>query len=159
MIIVCDASPLIALSLCNKLDLLDTLFKEVVIPEQVYHEAILEGKPEAGKIAVWAQGKVQRAEKQPLFQAINLSLDVGESEAITLYWEKSADFLLIDERRGRRIAAQNSIKNIGTLGILLLAKEKGLIDMVKPFWDQLWASPIRISNSLYQNILNLAGER
>jgi predicted nucleic acid-binding protein len=49
MIIVCDASPLIALSLCNKLDLLDALFKEVVVPERVYHEASREGKPEAGR--------------------------------------------------------------------------------------------------------------
>jgi hypothetical protein len=58
MIIVCDASPLIALSVCDKLDLLDTLFKEVVIPEGVYSEVSREGKPEAGKIAAWAQGKV-----------------------------------------------------------------------------------------------------
>jgi predicted nucleic acid-binding protein len=159
MIIVCDASPLIALSLCNKLDLLDTLFKEVVLPERVYQEVSREGKPEAGKIAAWARGKVQKVGKQPLFQAINLSLDAGESEAITLYWEKAADFLLIDEQRGRRIAAQNGIKIIGTLGILLLAKEKGLVDVIKPFLDQLWASPIRISDSLYQDILKLAGEK
>jgi predicted nucleic acid-binding protein len=158
MIIVCDASPLIALSLCDKLDLLDTLFREVVIPEMVYKEVSREGKPEAGKIAVWAQGKVQKAGKQPLFQAINLSLDAGESEAITLYWEKSADFLLIDEQRGRRLAAQSGIKIIGTLGILLLAKEKGLVSAVKPFLDQLWESPIRISDLLYQDILKQANE-
>jgi hypothetical protein len=68
MIIVCDASPLIALSLCDKLDLLDSLFREVVVPEAVYKEVNREGKPEAGKIAAWAQGKVQSAEKKPLFQ-------------------------------------------------------------------------------------------
>jgi predicted nucleic acid-binding protein len=158
MIIVCDASPLIALSLCDKLELLDILFKEVLIPEMVYKEVSREGKPESGKIAAWAQGKVQKAEKQPLFQVVNLSLDAGESEAISLYWEKSADFLLIDEQRGRRIAAQSGIKIIGTLGILLLAKEKGLVNAVKPFLDQLWESPIRISDTLYQDILRLANE-
>jgi predicted nucleic acid-binding protein len=158
VIIVCDASPLIALSLCDKLDLLDTIFKEVVVPEMVYQEVSREGKPEAGKIAAWAQGKVQKAGKQPLFQAVNLSLDAGESEVIALYWERSADFLLIDEQRGRRIAAQSGIKIIGTLGILLLAKEKGLVNAVKPFLDQLWESPIRISDFLYQDILKLANE-
>ncbi|MDR2608891.1 MAG: DUF3368 domain-containing protein [Treponema sp.] len=47
---------------------------------------------------------------------------------------------------------------MGTLGILLLAKEKGLINAVKPFLDQLWESPIRISDLLYQDILRLANE-
>jgi predicted nucleic acid-binding protein len=158
MIIVCDASPLIAFSICDKLDLLDTLFKEVVIPEMVYTEVSPEGKPEASKIAAWAQGKIQKAGKQSLFQVVNLNLDAGESEAIALYWEKSADFLLIDEQRGRRLATQSGIKIIGTLGILLLAKEKGLVNAVKPFLDQLWESPIRISNLLYQDILKLANE-
>jgi predicted nucleic acid-binding protein len=158
MIIVCDASPLIALSLCDKLDLLDTLFKEVVIPEMVYKEVSREGKPEAGKIAAWARGKVQKAGKQTLVQAVNLSLDAGESEAIALYWERLADFLLIDEQRGRRIAVQSGIKIIGTLGILLLAKEQGLISVVKPLLDRLWESPIRISDFLYQDILKLANE-
>ncbi|MDR2143272.1 MAG: DUF3368 domain-containing protein [Treponema sp.] len=158
MIIVCDASPLIALSLCDKLDLLDTIFKEVVIPEMVYKEVSREGKPEAGKIAAWARGKVQKTGKQPLVQAINFNLDAGESEAIALYWERSADFLLIDEQRGRRLAAQSGIKIIGTLGILLLAKEKGLVSAVKPFLDQLWESPVRISHLLYQDILKLANE-
>jgi predicted nucleic acid-binding protein len=59
---------------------------------------------------------------------------------------------LIDEQRGRRIAAQNGIKIIGALGILLLAKENGLVDVIKPFLDILWASPIRISEKLYQDI-------
>jgi predicted nucleic acid-binding protein len=130
----------------------------VIIPEMVYKEVSREGKPEAGKIVAWAQGKVQKTGKQPLFQAVNLSLDAGESEAIALYWERCADFLLIDEQRGRRLAAQSGIKIIGTLGILLLAKEKGLVNAVKPFLDQLWESPIRISDLLYQDILKLANE-
>jgi predicted nucleic acid-binding protein len=158
MIIVCDASPLIALSLCDNLHLLDTLFQEVAVPETVYKEVSREGKPEADKIAAWAQGKIQKAGNQPLFQVVNLSLDAGESEAIALYWEKSAEFLLIDEQRGRRIAAQSGIKIIGTLGILLLAKEQGLISAVKPLLDRLWESPIRISDFLYQDILKLANE-
>jgi predicted nucleic acid-binding protein len=158
MIVICDASPLVALSLCDKLDLLDAIFQEVVVPITVYREASMEGKPESDKIAAWAQGKVQKAASQPLVQAVNISLDAGESEAITLYWEKSADFLLIDEKRGRRIAAQEGIKIIGTLGLLLLAKDKGLVSAIKPFLDKLLNSPIRLSDTLYRDILNLAIE-
>jgi predicted nucleic acid-binding protein len=158
MIIVCDSSPLIALAICDKLDLLDTLFHEVVVPEQVYNEINAGGKPDQSKMAGWAQGKVEKAKNRQLFQAINLTLDAGESEAIALYWEKSADYLLIDEHRGRRIAAQNGITVIGTLGILLRAKEAGLLNAIKPLLDLLSGSPIHISDSLYRKALELAQE-
>jgi predicted nucleic acid-binding protein len=93
-----------------------------------------------------------------MLQAINLTLDSGESEAIALYWEKATDFLLIDEQRGRKIAAQSGIKIIGTLGVLLLAKRKGLISAIRPFVDLLRRSPVRISDYLYQKTLEIAEE-
>jgi predicted nucleic acid-binding protein len=99
MIIVCDCSPLVALSLCDQLSLLDRIFNDVVIPEQVYKEASVTGKPEAAKIAAYSQGKVLRAEKPKPDRLQRISLDKGEAEAIALYWEKSADYLLIDEDR------------------------------------------------------------
>lgn len=158
MIIVCDCSPLIALALCDKLGLLDSLFAEVIIPETVYNESTKSGKPEAAKIAAWAQGKVKGAVNPTVPQVINLNLGKGESEAIALYWEKSADYLLIDEQKGRQIASFNGIKIIGSLGILLLAKQNGYIDTVKPFLDILRNSTIRISDALYQKTLKLAKE-
>jgi predicted nucleic acid-binding protein len=158
MIIVCDCSPLIALALCDKLDLLDTLFKTVVIPENVYLESTISGKPEAAKIAIWAQGKVERALNTSIQQVVNLNLGKGESEAIALYWEKSADYLLIDEQKGRQIASSKGIKIIGSLGILLLAKQNGLIGSLKPCLDILKNTDIHISTALYQRILKIAEE-
>jgi predicted nucleic acid-binding protein len=158
MLIICDSSPLVALSLCKELRLLDTLFSEVIVPEQVYNEINKPGKPEAGNITAWARGKVRQAGNQQMLQAINLTLDSGESEAIALYWEKAADFLLIDEQRGRKIAAQSGIKIIGTLGVLLLAKRKGFISAIRPFVDLLRRSPVRISDYLYQKTLEIAEE-
>jgi predicted nucleic acid-binding protein len=158
MLIICDSSPLIALSLCKKLELLDTLFSEVVVPETVYNEINKPGKPEAGNIAVWAREKIRQTGNRQLLQALNLTLDAGESEAIALYWENSADFLLIDEQKGRKIAFQQGIKIIGTVGILLRAKQTGLITAVRPFIDLLRDSPIRISDDLYKKTLDLAKE-
>ncbi|MDR2618055.1 MAG: DUF3368 domain-containing protein [Treponema sp.] len=157
MIIVCDCSPLIALAVCGKLTLLDTLFKEVIVPENVYRESIISGKPEASQIDAWARGKIQQAQKLPA-KVTNLNLGKGETEAIALYWEKSADYLLVDEQRGRKIAASGGIKIIGTLGILLLAKRQGLIASLKPSLDILSGSTIRISDRLYKTILKLAQE-
>jgi predicted nucleic acid-binding protein len=158
MLIVCDSSPLIALAKCNVLHILDNLFDKVLVPEQVCHEFSVSGKPEAGKIAAWAQGKVDTPGNTYLLRANELSLGPGETAAIALYWEKSADFLLIDERKGRKIAAQNGIKIIGIAGILIAAKNKGLIDSVKPFLDLLGASSYYISDSLYRIALQAAKE-
>jgi predicted nucleic acid-binding protein len=158
MIIVCDSSPLVALSLCKGLRFLDLLFKDVIGPQNVYDEINEPGKPETENITAWAKNKVQRAGNQQMLQALSLSLDAGESEAIALYWEKSGDFLLIDEQKGRRIAARNGIKIIGALGILLLAKQKGHIKTIRSSLEMLRRSPIRISDRLYAKVLEIAGE-
>jgi predicted nucleic acid-binding protein len=158
MLIVCDSSPLIALAKCDKLDILDSLFEEVVIPVQVCHEFSVSGKPESAKIITWAQGKINEPGDAVLLKANTLSLDPGEIAAIALYWEKSADFLLIDERKGRKIAAQNGIRIIGIVGILVAAKNKGLINSVKPFLDLLLHSSYYISDSLYRTGLKSAKE-
>jgi len=67
-------------------------------------------------------------------------------------------FYLIDEKRGRIIALRNGIKTIGTVGILLSAKQRGLIMQVKPLLDILVNNGFRISDTFYQQILGRAGE-
>jgi predicted nucleic acid-binding protein len=158
MLIICDSSPLIALAKCGKLNILDSLFDAVLIPEQVFHEFSVSGKPEAAAIAAWARGKVDKPGETYLLKANDLSLGPGETAAIALYWEKSADFLLIDERKGRKVASQNGIQIIGIAGILLAAKNKGLISAVKPFLDLLLHSSYYISDSLYRIALKSAKE-
>jgi len=158
MIIICDSSPLVALSIVDKLDLLDSLFKEVFVPVSVFNELTTVAKPEAQRIAAWAKGKVAAAENKQLMHSFTMLLDVGEAEAMTLYFEKKADFLLIDEKKGRRIAAYNKINVVGSLGILLLSKQKGLIPLVQPLLERLQQSYIRISDELYLKTLELAKE-
>ena len=157
MIVICDSSPLIALSIIDKLDLLDTLFKDVVVPVSVFNEVNIQRKPESQRITEWAQGKITATNNKQLMQSFSLLLDMGESEAMSLYFEKKADFLLIDEKKGRKIAVYNNMNIVGTLGILLIAKQKGLIKLVKPLLDKLQQSYIRISDELYLKTLNLAG--
>jgi predicted nucleic acid-binding protein len=159
MIVICDTSPLIALSIVDKLELLEALFEEVVIPVSVFNELNKTDKPESQRIAVWAQGKVAAAMNKQLLQSFSLLLDMGESEAMTLYFEKEADFLLIDEKKGRKIATYNKINIVGSLGILLLSKQKGLIPLIKPFLNRLQQSYIRISDELYLKALELADEK
>ena len=158
MIVVCDTSPIIALAVLDQLHLLDMLFEKVLIPKQVYKELTVSNKQEARKIAVWEQGKVEEAKDKQLMQIFNMMLDPGESEAIALYWEKEGDYFLIYEKKGRKIALHNDIKIIGTLGILLLSKQKGFLLSLKSLLDKLQQSNIRVSYELYKKIVVLAGE-
>jgi predicted nucleic acid-binding protein len=75
-------------------------------------------RAKSAEITKWAQERIVPAKNTTAITALSLSLDPGESEALSLYWETSADYALIDEKRGRTIAARNGIKTIGTIGIL-----------------------------------------
>ncbi|MFB1489233.1 MULTISPECIES: DUF3368 domain-containing protein [unclassified Thiocapsa] len=76
-----------------------------------------------------------------------------------LYRQLAADRLLIDDRRGRRIARINGIEIIGSLGVLLAAKQHGLIETVKPYILLMSASELYLSGDLVTTVLDLAGEQ
>jgi len=158
MIIVCDSSPIIALALCDQLELLDKLFNDILIPQEVYNETTKEGKEPTPIIREWAKGKVIEVINRQSVNKFNEILDKGESEAIALYLEKSADYLLIDEKKGRKIAIENEIKIIGSIGVLIMAKREGLIQSIKPSLDIIRHSSTRISNFLYEQALKIVDE-
>ena len=146
------------MALCGKLDLLDKLFDQVCIPQTVFNELAIPDKLKSHEIIEWAKDKVIPAKNRTAISALSLNLDPGESEALSLYWETNADFLLIDEKRGRMVALRNGIKTIGTIGVLLSAKQRGLIALVKPLLGILMNNSFRISDILYHQILERTGE-
>ena len=85
--------------------------------------------------------------------------DAGETQAMLLYKEVAADYLLIDDRRGRKVAQINRIKTIGSMGVLLQAKRSGLISQVEPLLTKIAASPVFMGAGMIQTVLELAGER
>jgi hypothetical protein len=157
MILVADASALIALATCDSLGLLDALFAEVVVPEAVYHEVAQPSKPQGVRLQHFLQHKV-RSVDMSRFVYLDAYADMGETQAMLLYKAMDGDFLLIDDQRGRKVAQINQIKTVGSLGVLLQAKNKGLIAAFAPLLTQIAASPVFMSANLIQTVLALAGE-
>jgi predicted nucleic acid-binding protein len=157
MILVADASALIALAACDSLALLDALFGEVCVPQAVFDEVAIAAKPQAAKLRDFLQGKV-RAVDMTHYVFLDAFADAGETAAMLLYKEIAADYLLIDDRRGRKVAKINQIRIIGSLGVLLQAKRVGLIPAVAPLLQQIAASPVFISADLVKTVLQLANE-
>ena len=164
MIVVADASVLIALARIDHLDILPTLFGKVFIPRAVAQEIEIGGKAgsELFKQASWIHVvDLQSLELTDELSSANrkgMKLDEGEAQAIALALELDADYLLIDERRGRRVAESLGIDLIGVLGVLALAKRKGLLPEIRPALDALLRVGFRISNDLYRFVLEDGGE-
>ncbi len=149
MKVVSNTSPLIGLSNIGKLKILHDVFGKVVVPPAVQRE-FGEELPE------WIT--VKAPENKPLVQALLESLGDGESEAIALAIEVNADFLILDDLKARKIARKLGLRVIGTAGLLLLAKKRGVINEVKPLLMELVEKGFRISNEVVDVILQSAGE-
>ena len=82
----------------------------------------------------------------------------GEKEVLALGRELSDALLLLDDRDARRHAHALELEISGTLGVLLLAKERGILDAVRPVLDRLQALRFRLDARTRQSVLELAGE-
>ena len=161
MIVISDTSPIINLAIIGHLHLLPAVFNEVVIPTAVYNEITLTGAglPGSAEIAVANWVSVVSVKNRSLVDSFRAELQIGESEAIVLAMELKADLLLIDEALGRAIASKNGLKIMGLLGVLIVAKQKGLIPEVKTLINRLLVeADFWISNQLINQVLAEAGE-
>lgn len=164
MIVVSDTSPITNLAAIGQLDLLRHLYGSIVIPEAVYNEMVAAGKPVPGAIEVqtlsWIQVQnIDDTQRVVALQASQDNIDLGEAEAIALALELNAELLLMDERRGRALAQNCGLNVTGLLGVLLQAKRKGLISLVKPVIDELIEiADFRLNNQLYMTVLESVGE-
>ena len=161
MLVVSNTSPLINLAMIGELDLLRKLYEVVYIPQAVFDEIVIKGEGQIGaediKNSEWI--KVLPVQNRLLVKSLFLQLDIGESEAIVLAIEHSANLVLLDEKRGRNIASEFNLRPFGLLGVLVQAKKLGLILEIKPLIDKLrHVAGFWIDNKLYQAVLNSVNE-
>jgi predicted nucleic acid-binding protein len=161
VIVVSDTSPINNLAAIDQLHLLQQLYGTVLIPEAVYQELTDPDFPVAGAKEVqtftWIQ--IRAIEDRTMLKALSSELDPGEAEAIVLALEMKAEQVLIDERRGRMIAARLSLHYTGILGVLVEAKSQGFISTVKPLLDDLInKAGFWVAEPLYKSVLRLVNE-
>jgi uncharacterized protein len=156
--VVLNNTPLVALTVLGRLDLLRDLFGEVLIPEAVREEFLAVDtalRYEALAATPWVHS-VPLAE--PRRARAYSGLDQGEAEVLALAEERSARLLVIDERKARRYAQRMGFNLTGTLGLLLLAKESGRITSVAEEVNRLQEAGLYLSPDLVARTRQLAGE-
>ena len=156
--VVSNTTPIISLLKVGKLEILKELYQELFIPYEVYLEI------EAGKNkeyytdltkVEWIRVVKIQSEKSLLFF---LDLDKGEAEAIVLANEINADLIILDETLGRFHAKHVGLNVTETIGVLLKAKETGIIDKIKPVLYELLLKGIWLSEKLIKQTLAKASE-
>jgi predicted nucleic acid-binding protein len=156
MLVIADTEPIISFSVIDKLDILDRLFSQVVIPEAVWREL----EP---YIAIFSIPKAiaYRSRIIPVTRPFPFvtKLDDGEKEALQLFSEVNADFLLVEDNEARKFAETHNISCIGTPGVLELAKRKNFIPALRPVFIDLLAKGRYFTIPLLNNILALNYEQ
>ncbi len=157
MLVIADSSALIALATCDGLNVILQVYEDIKVPEAVYAEIVAPEKPQSDALGVFLSNRVVKVDTTRWVLAAG-GLGRGEIEAMALYKELAADALLIDDHRARIIAEHNQINCIGALGLLLVAKQNGIISEVAPYIQKLRQSAIHYGDVLLDRVLKLAGE-
>lgn len=155
-LIIADSGPIFSLAIIDKLDILNELFDDIKIPLAVWKEITNNESKSVYQI-------IFNFFKDKIVQIIGINdlsfiMDKGESESIILYKELHADFLLIDDKKARKIAETLNVKCIGILGILATAKDKGIIEELKPIFESFLLNKRYYSINLLNAILLEKGE-
>lgn len=149
-VIVSDTSCLILLDKINLLDIVKDLFGDIFITPEIEKEF-------GQHLPSWIISiKVQDKTYQKVLET---NIDPGEASAIALALEQSDCLLVLDDYKARKVATNLGLNYVGTLGLLLEAKEAGLINLVRPIIEQIKTTNFRIAESLEKEVLKLAGEQ
>jgi predicted nucleic acid-binding protein len=156
---VLDASPIILLGKADLLKTVSPLAKVWIIPEGVIRE--VEAKrpiePYLSEISYSSEVVQENVSKiHPSIAAWDLGR--GESEVLTLALGKPGTGVVLDDLQARKCAALFDISLIGSLGLILLARRKGLLNLAKPEIERLKAVGLHIDSAMLTRILTRIGE-
>ena len=158
-VVIADAGPLIAFARLGELELLTRVFAQVLVTEDVFAECTCRTDyAESRPILEAAQNLlIQRCTAPPVHFELALHVDAGEASAIAAAAQWGCG-VLMDDKAGRRMAKNFGVASIGTVGVLVLAKQKHGLAAIKPLLDQLTQSGYFLGDKLITEALAAAGE-
>jgi predicted nucleic acid-binding protein len=148
-IIISDTSCLIILDKIDELELLMKMGRKLFVTPIILKEF---GK----RLPDWIS--VVSPENSHYQQILEMDLDEGEASAIALSLEMKNPILMIDELKGRKVAEKLNLRYSGTFGLILRAKQIGLIKSVKPILEKIKTTNFRFDEKLFEKVLEQAGE-
>lgn len=153
--VIVNSTPIIALADIGRLDILQDVYGEIIIPDAVYDEVTVK---DSGYLDGYDWIKVGSITNQAAKKFFISALHDGEVEVMILATEIEADLVIIDDGLARKHAKRLGLTVTGTLGVLLRAKSNGNIEAVKPLLDNLIQDGLYISKDVYDEVLSIAGE-
>ena len=157
--VVVNSTPLVAFWAIGRLDILHSLFGEIVIPPAV-REEFLSTEKELRRKALRDESWIRVVElENPNRTGAFATLDEGEAQVLALADEQKASLVLIDERKARRYAERLKLPLSGTLGVLLLAKEEKIIPAIAPLLKAIQEAGLYLHEELVKQVLEMAGEK
>jgi predicted nucleic acid-binding protein len=158
-VVISNTSPIFYLHRLGYLELLERLYGEILIPYAVLEE-LKEGERTGEDVPDIGEYKWIKLRNVAVPSSIKTIPDLGkgEAEVLALGLEEKEHLLIIDDSLARKIAKLQSLKFTGTAGILVKAKEKGLINELKPILDLLKDKRFFLREKVIADILKLSGE-
>ena len=158
--VVVNASPLITLFKSGQAHLLPALFQEVQVPDAVWGEIVDAGHDDVASRQLVQAAWALRLPAQPL-DPIVLAWDAGPGETEVLSYARANPDIcaVVDDDYARRCAQSLGVRTLGTCGVIVLAKRRGVIPEVKPCLDALRAAGLWLSDGLIRSVMAEAGEQ
>ena len=158
--VIVNTTPLIALAGIGHLNVLEKLYGEVTIPRAVYNEICAKPDTECAKqlqqALDWiAIEDIVNTEAKMYYKT---QLHDGEVEVMILAKEKKADLIIVDDNNAKKHAKYLGLPVTGTIGVLIKAKNLGIVSALKPLLERMLENHIYMSLALMQMCLEEVGE-
>lgn len=149
-VVIADTGALISLGQVGLIPLIEKVFGEFYIAQAVLEELYKYEHPNFPKETL--ESLFSKTVKITSKNHLAMVMDYGESESVILYEELNADFLLIDDNKARIVAESLDINCIGSIGLLLKAKQKGFINELRPIF-KTWLESDRYFSLKFLNTI------
>lgn len=156
--VVVNASPLITLFRSGQAELLPRLFRRIVVPGAVWQEVVVQGRGDVAARGLGEQAWVLREEVTALPRVAIWNLGMGETEVLSYALSHPSFRAVVDDQGARRCASTLGIRVLGTGGLLVLAKRRGILSTVEDGLERLRAAGLFLSDELVVLLKRQAGE-